>query len=177
MFIWKSRVSAPRYLFASRLWYSRLNNKARVFHCSLVFSSNSRHSSPKSSFFGFNAEQHPALLPTGLPPLPSSAFPQLPAPPSFSTALASSDDSPLAWLLQSLSSDSRASAAGSFERVLVGQGLSTIPRSLLQKFAIGLGPELLLPTSTAQDNYQVDSPPAARFSLSPGCEVGGHRLT
>ena len=34
---------------------------------------------------------------------------------------------------------------------------------------------LLLPTSTTQDSSQVDSPPAARFSLFPGCEVVRHK--
>lgn len=59
--------------------------------------------------------------------------PQLPAPPIVSTVLALSDDSPLAWLLQSLSGNPHASAAGSPEGILVGQDYQLFPKSLLQK--------------------------------------------
>lgn len=108
-------------------------------------------------------------LPIGLPPLLSSAVLQLTTPPSVSTVLASLDNSSLAWLLQSLSCDPRASAAGSSERVLVDQGLPAIPKIIHNWEYVDLA--MQFPTSITQHSTQVNSPLVARCSLFLGCVV------
>ena len=81
--------------------------------------------------------------------------------PSFQNALAR--------MLQSASSTNLSLSA----RVLIGPGLTTIPKQLLDKIQRWEFVEIaeLLPSSNAEDATLPSSSSPARFSLFPGCEV------
>ena len=65
-------------------------------------------------------------------------------------------------------------AAGSSERVLIGNGLPTVPKKLLQKIRNWEYVELaeLLPTANPSASSGL---PSARFQLLPGLDVVRHR--
>ena len=116
------------------------------------------------------------IMPASIPALPiaGSAVSTVDAMQQSSATVLSSSAGPsfqnaLAWIIQSASS----STAANSSRFLIGPGLPTLPKALLEKIQRWEYVDMteLLPTSSADDSTLPANGTPARFSLFPGCEI------
>ena len=120
-------------------------------------------------------------MPRAIPSLPVVSV-ETSAPLSLSQSLGGTSlSSPageiaLSWVLQSLAGNPH-TVAGSGEWVLIGKGLLTIPKRLLEKICNWEFVDLteLLPTASTHGSLSSAGLHVALFSLFPGCEVVHHK--